>query len=94
MEPQEKKGFFRGLLDKISGVESAEAPPEAPEVPEQQEVTVEEPAQAIAVLEAAGFDATQALSMHAIDAPPEPLFEMTRLALLALRRGTEYFDLP
>jgi fused signal recognition particle receptor len=35
MESQEKKGFFRGLFDKISGVETAEAPlmPE-PTVPE------------------------------------------------------------
>jgi fused signal recognition particle receptor len=36
MEPQEKKGFFRGLIDKISGAESAEAPLVSPEasVPE------------------------------------------------------------
>jgi fused signal recognition particle receptor len=36
MEPQEKKGFFRGLIDKISGAESTEAPLESPEtsVPE------------------------------------------------------------
>jgi len=26
MEPQEKKGFFRGLIEKISGAESAEVP--------------------------------------------------------------------
>jgi fused signal recognition particle receptor len=36
MESQEKKGFFRGWIDKISGVESAEEPIESPEtsVPE------------------------------------------------------------
>ena len=36
MEPQEKKGFFRGLIDKISGAESIETPPESLEasVPE------------------------------------------------------------
>ena len=31
MEPQEKKGFFRGLIDKISGEESTEAPLVSPE---------------------------------------------------------------
>ena len=31
---------------------------------------------------------------YPVDSPPDPLFEMTRLALLALRRGTAYFDLP
>ena len=31
MEPQEKKGFFRGLIDKISGVESTETPLVPPE---------------------------------------------------------------
>ncbi|HEY5522361.1 MAG TPA: signal recognition particle receptor subunit alpha, partial [Desulfuromonadaceae bacterium] len=36
MEPQEKKGFFRGLIDKISGAESIETPLESLEasVPE------------------------------------------------------------
>ena len=43
MEPTKKKGFFRGLIDKISGVV---APPEAPAEPEQQwqqETFAEEP---------------------------------------------------
>jgi fused signal recognition particle receptor len=31
MEPQEKKGFFRGLLDKISGVELTDTEPATPE---------------------------------------------------------------
>jgi fused signal recognition particle receptor len=31
MEPQEKKGFFRGLIDKIAGAEPAEAPLHPPE---------------------------------------------------------------
>jgi 8-oxo-dGTP diphosphatase len=30
---------------------------------------------------------------YPLDAPPQPLFEMTRLALRALREGTAYFDL-
>ncbi|HXE97650.1 MAG TPA: signal recognition particle-docking protein FtsY [Dongiaceae bacterium] len=33
MEPQVKKGFFRDLIDKISGTETAEAPPVLPETP-------------------------------------------------------------
>ena len=47
MEPQEKKGFFRGLIDKISGVESAETSlvspgTSAPETAPVQEPTVQE----------------------------------------------------
>ena len=30
---------------------------------------------------------------HPLDALPQPLFEMTRLALVALREGTTFFDL-
>lgn len=41
MEPQEKKSFFRGLIDRISGVESTEIQPASPEIPE---ASVQEPA--------------------------------------------------
>jgi 8-oxo-dGTP diphosphatase len=30
---------------------------------------------------------------YPVDAPPQPLFEMTRLALVALREGRAFFDL-
>ncbi|MDD2581378.1 MAG: signal recognition particle-docking protein FtsY [Desulfuromonadaceae bacterium] len=46
MEPQEKKSFFRGLIDKISGAESTEVPPTPPEIPEasfQESVPVQMP---------------------------------------------------
>ncbi len=32
-------------------------------------------------------------AFHALDALPEPLFEMTRLALVALREGRTFFEL-
>ena len=47
MEPQEKKGFFRGLIDKIAGAESTDAPPLSPEASTPGQV----PAQATTALE-------------------------------------------
>jgi len=38
-------------------------------------------------------DKCEGWDWYAIEAPPQPLFEMTRLALAALREGTAYFDL-
>ncbi len=39
-------------------------------------------------------DKCEGWEWYAIDAPPQPLFEMTRLALAAFRDGTAYFDCP
>ncbi len=44
MEPQEKKGFFRGLFDKISGVETGETLPEARETVPEESVSDHMPA--------------------------------------------------
>jgi fused signal recognition particle receptor len=43
MEPQEKKGFFRGLIDKISGVESTETPLVSPGTYVTETAPVQEP---------------------------------------------------
>ena len=43
MEPQEKKGFFRGLIDKISGAESVEALLESPVTSVPESITLQEP---------------------------------------------------
>jgi len=45
MEPQEKKGFFRGLIEKIAGAESAEVP----QVPSATTVAEAEPLEPLAV---------------------------------------------
>ena len=41
MVPQEKKGFFRGLIDKISGEESTETTPVLPETSQSAETAAE-----------------------------------------------------
>ncbi|MEI7815798.1 MAG: signal recognition particle-docking protein FtsY [Desulfuromonadales bacterium] len=43
MEQQEKKGFFRGLIDKISGVEPAEAPGDSTDISESELPAVTHP---------------------------------------------------
>ncbi|MHB8056442.1 MAG: signal recognition particle-docking protein FtsY [Desulfuromonadaceae bacterium] len=45
MEPQEKKGFFRGLIEKIAGAE----PAEVPQVPSAATVAEAEPLEPLAV---------------------------------------------
>lgn len=51
MEPQEKKGFFRGLIDKIAGAESAEEPPEILEETAAEQTPTVAPVQTTTVLE-------------------------------------------
>lgn len=44
MEPQVKKGFFKGLIDKISGADTVEEPLQTPDAPVPEVVLIQVPA--------------------------------------------------